>query len=410
MRPLSCDDWRQAARARLPRFVFDYLDGGAGDETALRHNRTAWETLRLAPRVLRNTTQVSCATQVMGQWWARPYGIAPTGLNGLIRPGGDLALARAAARHGVPFIQSTASNERLEAVRAAIPEGMLWLQLYVMQDPGITDQLLRRAQALGVDTLVLTVDVPVSGLRLRDQRNGFKLPFRLTPRLAWDLLTHPRWSLQQAWAGQPSFANLIEDPAAALSPQAQAALLARAMDRSLDWAALGRLRDRWPGKLVIKGLLHEEDAGLALQAGVDGLILSNHGGRQFDGAVSPLEALPRVLARTAGRLPVMLDSGIRSGTEVAKALSQGAAAVFVGRATLYGLAAQGEAGVSSVLDLLAEDLERGLALLGAEAVSRLGALGAGHWRSPSLQRPGDGSPSAPPAEWKGAGPHHQGDG
>jgi len=370
--PRTGKEWREAARRALPRFVFEYVDGASEDELSLRNNRTAFEALTLRPRILSDTRRVDPSLTLLGQRWAQPFAVAPTGLNGLIRPGGDIALARAAARIGVPFILSTASNERLEAVRAAVPDANLWLQLYVLEDPGITEQLLQRARAAGIDTLVLTVDVPVSGLRERDVRNGFTLPWRVTPRLVMDLATHPRWALRQALTGQPSFVNLVASPDAALGPQAQAALLTRAMNRGLNWSWLARLRTEWAGKLALKGLLHPHDARLAVDSGIDALIVSNHGGRQLDGAVAPLAVLPEIVDAVAGRIPVVLDGGVRRGVDIVKALSLGAAAVLIGRPILYGLAAQGEAGAVHVLEGLRSELERCMILMGADAVAAVG--------------------------------------
>lgn len=369
--PLNIQEWRSLARRRLPKFVFDFVDGAAEDGLTLRANREAFEATQLKPRVLRDTSVIDTSVSVFGRRWRLPFGVAPMGLNGLVRPGGDLALARAAAAAGVPFVLSTASNERLEHLRQALPDAELWLQLYVMQDPGITDQLLRRAKANGFDTLVLTVDVPVSGLREQDLRNGFRLPFRLTPKLLADLVCHPAWSLRQALAGQPKFVNLVEALDRSLSSQAQAALLARAMDRSLNWERLAHIRQCWSGNLVVKGILHPEDAGLAVQAGVDGIVVSNHGGRQLDGAASSLHALPDVVRAVSGAIPVFLDSGVRRGLDVVKAMSLGATAVFVGRPLLYGLAAQGEDGVRRVLSTLEEELQRVMVLMGADKPPRV---------------------------------------
>ncbi len=369
--PLNTQDWRALARRHLPKFVFDFIDGAAEDGLTLRTNREAFEAVQLFPRVLRDTTVVDTSTTVFGRRWTLPLGVAPMGLNGLTRPGGDTALARAAAAAGVPFVLSTASNDRMERVRQQAPEVALWLQLYVMQEPSMTQQLLRRAQANEVEALVLTVDVPVSGLREQDLRNGFRLPFRLTPRLLADLATHPRWSLRQAVAGQPAFVNLVEEINGPLSPQAQAALLARSMDRSLDWARLARIREDWRGKLLIKGVLHPEDARLAVEAGVDGIIVSNHGGRQLDGAASSLQVLPAVVQAVGGRAPVLLDSGVRRGADVLKALALGAAGVLVGRPLLYGLAAQGEAGARQVLSTFEAEVLRAMTLLGATCVAEV---------------------------------------
>jgi (S)-mandelate dehydrogenase len=367
----SVEDYRRAARRALPRFVFEYVDGAADDESCLSRNRRDLDAVVIAPRVLRDTRQLDPGVEVFGSRWRQPFAVAPTGLNGLVRPGGDGAIAAAAAAAGIPFTLSTASNQRLEDVCRAAPEGEKWLQLYVMQDRAIAEQLVRRAAAARFSALVLTVDVPVSGNRERDLRNGFRLPLRPTPGLARDVISRPGWSLRQLRSGLPRFANLVADPSAKLSPQAQAALLSRAMDRSLVWDDLRWLRSLWPGPLVLKGVLHPQDAALALRAGVDGLIVSNHGGRQFDAAPSSISVLPAIVDAVGGRIPVFMDSGIRRGADIARALAAGARAVFVGRPALYGLAADGQRGVEAVLRILAEDFERSLVLLGASGPASL---------------------------------------
>lgn len=257
---LNVNDWRAAARRTLPRFVYEYVDGAAEDERCLARNRSALDAVSLTPRVLRDTRRIDPKVSLFGQTWAQPFAIAPTGLNGLIRPGGDLMGAAAAQTMGVPFVLSTASNERLEAVREAAPQAQLWLQLYVMEDRSVAEQLLRRAKAAKFSALVLTVDVPVSGLREKDLRNGFKVPFKPSLPMAIDLMRHPAWSLRQAMGGGPKFVNLVEDTKARMSAQAQAALLARAMDRGLDWYSLSWLRRHWAGPLLVKGVLHPDDA------------------------------------------------------------------------------------------------------------------------------------------------------
>lgn len=372
--PLNIEDHRRAARRVLPRFVFEYVDGAADDEVCLARNRRDFDTITLTPRVLRDTSRIDTSIEVFGSTWRHPFAVAPTGLNGLVRPGGDALIAAAAAAAGVPFTLSTASNQRLENVRQAAPGGEQWLQLYVMQDRSIAEQLVARAVVGGYRALVLTVDVPVSGNRERDARNGFKLPMRPTPGLAWDVISHPRWALRQALGGAPKFANLVADPKAKLSAQAQAALLARAMDRTLVWDSLRWLRSIWKGPLLLKGLLHPADAALALEHGVDGLIVSNHGGRQFDAAPSAITALPVVVDAVQGRVPVFMDSGVRRGTDVARALALGARAVFIGRPVLYGLAGEGQAGVGAVLRLLGEEFERCMVLLGAARSGDIGAV------------------------------------
>ncbi len=368
---LRSNDFRRRAQKRLPRFVFDYVDGGAEDERCLGRNQVALEAITLVPRVLRDTRVVQTSTDVFGKTWSLPMGIAPIGFAGLVRPQGDVLMARAAAAHGVPFVLSTASNSRLEAVREAAPHGVLWMQLYVMSDRAIAQQILRRARADNFEALVLTVDVPVSGMRERDARNGFKLPFRPRLSTALDLISHPLWSLAAARSGAPAFANLVEDPDAPASPQVQAALLARSMDRSLTWDSLAWLRRHWEGPLLVKGVLSAADAREAVGHGVDGLIVSNHGGRQLDVAPATIAALPRIVDAVGGRLPVFVDGGFRRGSDVAKAVALGARGVFMGRAPIWGLAAGGQAGVEDVLALAKSEFERTLILLGATRVADL---------------------------------------
>ncbi|MBS0449370.1 MAG: alpha-hydroxy-acid oxidizing protein [Proteobacteria bacterium] len=357
-------DFRARARVRLPRFVFDYVDSGAEDESCLARNERDLADCHLLPLCLRNTTKVDTTVEVFGQRWSGPVGIAPLGFSGLVRPDGDVLLAMAAAKAGVPFVLSTASNARLESVRAAVPSASTqWMQLYVMSDRGIAEQMVRRAKVAGYGALVLTVDVPVSGLRERDVRNGFKLPFRPSLRTLADLVTHPGWSLSMARQGSPSFVNLAEGDSQS-SARLQAALLARAMDRSLVWDSLTWLRSLWDGPLLIKGVLNPADASLAVRHGVDGIVVSNHGGRQLDAAPSTISVLPRVLDATAGRIPVFVDSGFRRGSDVLKAIALGARAAFIGRPAMWGLAADGEQGVSSVLRLFLEEIARTMTLIG----------------------------------------------
>lgn len=367
---LNVEDYRRLARRRLPRFVFEYVDGAAEDGRCMARNRGALDELALLPQCLRDTTSVESAVEVFGQTWRAPFAVGPTGFNGLLRPGGDLLLARAAAAAGVPFVLSTASNARLEEVAQA--GGTQWMQLYVMSDRAIAEQIVRRARSAGYSALVLTVDVPVSGYRERDVRNGFKLPFRPTPQTLLNLCRHPAWLLRMAAGGMPQFANLAETPEAAGSPQVQAALLARAMDRSLVWDSLAWLRQLWDGPLLVKGLLHHGDARKALLHGVDGIIVSNHGGRQLDAAPATMAVLPRILDTVGQRMPVFVDSGFRRGSDVVKALALGAKGVFIGRPVLYGLGAQGEAGASAVLSLLADEVARTMTLIGAGRVNQIG--------------------------------------
>lgn len=384
---ITIDDYRRRARKSLPRFVYEFIDGGAEHETCLAANRADFERIRLTPRVLQDTRQVDTSVEVFGASWRLPFALAPTGLNGIVRPGGDAMLAAAAAESGVPFVLSTASNERAEDVRAQAGGGEQWLQLYVMEDRRLAEQLLRRARGAGYRALVLTADVPVGGHRWRDARNGFKIPFRITPRLAWDIARRPGWALRMLAGGPPRFVNLAEEAADALPTDVQASLLARSMDRSLVWESLRWLRGLWDGPLVLKGVLHPEDAALAVRHGVDGVIVSNHGGRQLDAAPSAIGALTAVADRVGGRIPVFLDSGIRSGADILRAQALGARAVFVGRPTLYGLACGGRKGVRDVIRLLAEDYERNMVLLGLDRASGVVQARGLAQAEPSLHHP-----------------------
>lgn len=367
---LNSEDFRRAAQRRLPRFVFEYVDGSADDGQCLRRNRSDFDALTLTPRVLRDTSHLDTSVELFGSRWSLPFGVAPVGLCGLVRPGGDAMIARAAARAGVPYVLSTASNMRLEDIRASAVDAVQWMQLYVMNRE-MASRIVQRAHNAGYQALVLTVDVPVSGNRERDARNGFRVPIKPTAKLAWDLATHPRWSMKALLNGTPNFANLIDPSETGDSASMQAALLSRAMDRTLVWETLKWLRDQWKGPLLLKGVLHPDDARAALAHGVDGLIISNHGGRQLDVAPSAIAALPDVVAAIQGRIPVLLDSGVRRATDVAKAMALGAHGVFLGRPLVYGLGAFAEPGVEAVFHLFRADLERTMALLGVSQLDQL---------------------------------------
>jgi (S)-mandelate dehydrogenase len=291
------------------------------------------------------------------------------GLNGVCRPEGDILLARAAARAGVPFVLSTASTNTVEDVVAA-GDGEVWFQLYVL-DRVAADTLVTRAWQAGCRTLVLTVDVAVNGERLRDKRSGFGVPYRYTPRVLADAMAHPSWTLRQLWHGLPELVHFRAGDGSG-SVEAQAALMQRRMDASFDWDALARLRDRWPGTLVIKGILRGDDATTCAGLGVDGIIVSNHGGRQLDQSEATLDALRAVAP--AVNVPVLLDGGIRCGSDVLVALARGARGVLVGRPFLYALAAGGEAGVDAMFALLREQVDTALALSGCARAAEAGTL------------------------------------
>lgn len=346
---LNIQDYRRQAQRQLPRFVFDYIDGGAEDEQCLHRNASDLSRIHLLPTCLRDTRVIDTTVNIFGQRWQAPFAIAPIGLCGLVRPGGDKMMAEAAADAGIPYIMSTASNSRIEDVRQKQAPWLQWMQLYVMSERSMAEQIVRRAKAAGFGALVLTVDVPVSGARERDGRNHFKLPFRPTPATALNILRHPGWLWRLMTQGAPNFVNMSEDNGGG-SAQAQAALLAREMDRSFDWDSLRWLRRLWDGPLLLKGLLHPEDAKRALNHGVDAIIVSNHGGRQLDAAPSSIAALPGIVDVVAGRMPVLVDGGFRRGSDLTKALALSASAVLLGRPPVYGLASNGQQGTAAVLE------------------------------------------------------------
>lgn len=363
---LCVDDYRRAAQRRLPKMVFDYLEGGADDESGLRRNREAFARWQFRPHRLIDVSRRDQSTALLGRKIASPLVIAPTGLNGAFWPQGDLALARAAAKAGIPFALSTASNMSIEAVARGC-DGERWFQLYVVHRE-LARRLVRRARDAGYSTLILTVDVAVNGYRERDLRNGFAMPFKPSLRSIVDGLTHPRWLRAYLANGMPTLENLATDDAS--DTAAQAAVLRREMDASFGWDDLRRLRDEWSGKLLVKGVLTPEDAARCIATGADGVIASNHGARQLADLAAPMDVLSEMVDAVPSA-DVMLDSGVRNGADVVKALAVGAKAVMLGRATLYGLAAAGEHGVTDVIGMIQRDIDRTLALIGCPSVAAL---------------------------------------
>jgi L-lactate dehydrogenase (cytochrome) len=375
---LRLDDFESAARRKLPRPLFAYVSGAAEDHLTLAENRSAIQSYGLTPRVLRNVSQRSTAVELFGKTYAGPFGIAPMGLADLMAYNGDLALAGAAQVSKVPMVLSGTSLTRLERVAGLAPN--TWFQAYLPGDSERILALLERLRGARIEVLVLTVDVCVAANRENLIRNGFSTPLRVSPMLAWQGLTHPRWlagTLLRTLAarGMPHFENS--------SATRGAPLISRNVERDfgardhLSWDHVGLIRKHWPGKLIIKGVLHGEDAKLARERGADGVIVSNHGGRQLDGAIGSLRALPGVVA-AAGDLPVMIDGGFRRGSDIIKALALGARMVFVGRPLLYAAVVAGEPGVTHALTLLNAEVNRNMALLGVE---RICDIGADHVRS-----------------------------
>jgi (S)-mandelate dehydrogenase len=371
-RAQSIAELADMARRRLPHFAWEYLQGGAEDEVTLTRNRQAFAELGFAPRTLVACDEPVTTCRYLGRERPLPMAIGPTGYNAMLWRDADLHLARAATARGLPFTLSTVSTSSLEQVASTVPGVELWFQLYCLRDPQVQTDLLQRAAAVGCTTLMLTSDATRLGNREWDRRN-FRQPRRLTWRNQWDVLAHPRWMHQALWPkGLPSLGNLDRYlPVHARNAAGAAHYIGAQMDTTLDWPALARLRAAWPHRLLLKGVLHPADARQALALGVDGIVVSNHGGRQLDGAPASLDCLATIAEAVQGRACVLLDSGIRRGSDIAKARALGADGVLLGRASLYGLATGGEAGAGHALDLLAGELRLALSLLGQPNLNRL---------------------------------------
>jgi L-lactate dehydrogenase (cytochrome) len=368
---LSIADLAEAARRRLPPSIHGYVSGGSEDHASLEANRTAFRRWRFRPRPLVDVSRRSLSAEVFGKRYASPLGIAPMGVSGLCCFDGDVALARAAAAAGVPSILSAASTIPLERVMREAPG--TWYQAYLPARQEVIAPLLERLKAADVEVLVVTVDVQIASVRENELRNGFSIPLRFTPRLMAGGLMRPRWMVETfartlLHQGIPHFENFTASRGGRIITAAQGDH--RAGRAAMTWDTIAWIRERWPGRLVIKGILRAEDALRAQQVSCDGVIVSNHGGRQLDGAVAPLDALPAIVAAAPG-LTVMLDGGVRRGTDVLKALALGARCVFVGRPAMYGLAVGGEAGAARALELLRREIDVDLALLGCPDVAGL---------------------------------------
>jgi L-lactate dehydrogenase (cytochrome) len=371
-RMLSLEDFEREARLRLPRPIFGYIAGAAEENASLDDNRAAFRELRFVTRVLRNVSERTQEVTLFGQRYASPFGIAPMGINALSTYRGDVVLARAAAREGIPSIMSATSLIPMEVVARDCPGG--WFQAYLPGDPARIDALVDRVAAAGFHTLVVTVDIPVSANRENNIRTGFSTPLRPGLRLAWDGITRPRWLVGTmlrtlAMHGMPHFENSFATRGAPiLSSRAQRDFSAR---DHLEWGHIESIRRRWKGALVIKGILNPEDAVLAQRLGADGVILSNHGGRQLDGAVSAMRVLADTVTATGAGYPVMIDGGFRRGTDVLKAIALGARMVFIGRPFNFAAAVAGEAGVAHAVGLLRAEIDRDMAMLGVGSCEAL---------------------------------------
>lgn len=366
----SALDYREAARRRLPRFLFDYIDGGAGTETTLAANVEDLAKIRLRQRVLKGATDVDLSTNWFGERAALPVILAPVGLNGMFARRGEVQMARAAASVGIPSVLSTVSVCSIEEVAARSPQP-IWFQLYVLKDRAFMKSVLERAQAAGVTRLVFTVDLPTPGPRYRDAHSGMSGPFARTRRVM-QALAKPSWAYDVGVMGRPhDLGNISAYLGRGVGLEDYIGWLTANMDPSIGWSDLEWIRDFWNGPMIIKGVLDPEDARDAFRLGANGLVVSNHGGRQLDGALSTAAALPRIVEAVGDSLTIFADSGVRSGLDVLRLLALGAKGVLLGRAAAYALAADGRAGVENMLDIIARDMRVAMTLTGVASIGEV---------------------------------------
>jgi L-lactate dehydrogenase (cytochrome) len=361
----TIEDLRRIAKRRTPKAAFDYTDGAADDELSLERARQAFRDIEFHPTILRDVSNVTAGWNVLGQPVVLPFAIAPTGFTRLMHTEGEIAGAHAAARAGIPFSLSTLGTCAIEDLVTAVPQGRKWFQLYMWRDRERSMALVKRAADAGFDTLLATVDVPVSGARLRDNRNGMTIPPTLTLRTVLDAVPHPKWWFDLLTTEPLAFASLDRWPGTV------ADYLSTMFDPSLTFDDLEWIKEQWPGKLVVKGIQTLDDARAVVDRGVDGIVLSNHGGRQLDRAPVPFHLLPTVARELGQHTEILVDTGIMSGADIVAAIALGARCTLVGRAYLYGLMAGGEAGVSRAIDILREGVTRTMRLLGATCLEEL---------------------------------------
>jgi len=370
MNAINIEDLRSLARKRLPRAVFEFIDGGSVDEITLRANREDFRALRLMPRVLTDIETRNQSVELFGKRYGSPIILAPTGLAGLLSRRGELRAVRAASRINVPYCLSTMATCSIEEIAAEV-DVPNWFQLYVLRDRELTKAFIERARKARCSALVLTVDTKLQGPRERDMRNGFTVPPRFTAATLLDFAIHWRWLADVALGPKIKFRNFDGTAVDADSAVTITQFIAGQYDLSVNWRDVEWFKSQWGGPVLLKGLLSPEDALLALDSGIDGIIVSNHGGRQLDGAISAIAALPAVAEAVAGRIPLILDGGVRRGSDVVKAIALGATACMIGRAWLYGLAAGGESGVERALRILRDEIDVTLALLGCADISKI---------------------------------------
>ena len=369
---INIDDLRRMAKRHLPRICFDFIEGGLEDERGLQRNETAFDKLALVPRYLVDVGKRDLSTGLFGRRYALPFGIAPTGIAGLFRRGADLMLAEAAKQADIPFIMSGTATASIEALAKLAPDHA-WYQLYGARDRKISEDMIRRVRDAGLSTLVLTVDVPIGSKRERNIRNGFIRPYKLKPAIMLEALRHPAWIYDYlSHGGAPYFDNWQPYAKSGASAAEVADFMSSQTPSSQTWQDFEAYRRLWPGKLVVKGVMHMEDARRLAEMGVDGIMVSNHGARQLDRAPSPLEVLLPIAQAVGSRVTVMFDSGIRRGSDIVIARCLGARFAFLGRATLYGCAAGGVAGAKRAIDILRDEVDRVLAQIGCPSFDQLG--------------------------------------
>jgi L-lactate dehydrogenase (cytochrome) len=371
MNAYNISDLRDAARRRLPKTIFEFIDGGAFDEITLRANRTDFDKHRFMTRVLTDVSRCERSTTIIGTPASAPLVLAPTGLAGILHRRGELSASRAAHAAGVPYCLSTMATCSIEQIAQA-SDVQRWFQLYVLRDRGITKTMIERARATGCKALVLTVDTKVQGPRERDMRNGFTVPPKFTLGTMIDFARHWQWLMDVGLGPKVTFRNFDGTAAQSGNAVTITQFIAGQYDLSISWKDVDWFKSVWGGPIALKGVLSPEDARIAVDHGVDAIIVSNHGGRQLDGAVSAIDALPGVVEAVKGKAEVILDGGVRRGSDVVKALCLGARACMIGRAWLYGLASGGEAGVAKALDILIKEIDTTMTLLGRTTLAELG--------------------------------------
>ncbi len=369
-RAFSIDDLRTIARKRLPRAIFEFYDGGAEQEITLRDNVEAFKRIRILPKALNDVSTVDTSCELVGGPASMPLAIAPTGAVNFGRHGADIAIARAAAALGVPYALSTSATTTIEQIALAAP-GRLWFQAYILANKEKLASLIARAHAADYEGLMITVDLPVGGKRERDFRNHLSFPFKYTPRNVLDFASRPFWSLNMLLKGVPEMENIKELKRDNQGGKKLVSSVGKNYDPAFDWAQLQIMRDNWPRKFIVKGVMRPADADRLAAMGIDAIVVSNHGGRQLDGAPATLEALPGVVRAVAGRVPVLVDGGVRRGIDILKARAMGAQGVLTGRATLFGAVAAGQPGAARALDILKDELARSMQLSGVRNVSEI---------------------------------------